>query len=126
MRELLVIGCGGFLGAIARYSLTGWVHRWAGAGFPWGTLAVNVVGCLAIGGLMALVESRAALSPAVRLFVGIGLLGSLTTFSTFGYETLELVRRSELGLALANAGGNLLLGLGAVLVGRLLVVWVTG
>lgn len=123
MRELLVVGFGGFLGAIARYSISGWVHRWAGPAFPWGTMAVNVAGCLALGAMMALVEGRGGLSQETRLFVGIGLLGSLTTFSTFGFETLELLRRSELGLALASVGGNLLLGLGAVLLGRVLVLW---
>ena len=123
MRELLVVGFGGFLGAIARYSISGWVHRWAGPAFPWGTMAVNVAGCLALGAMMALVEGRAGLSQETRLFVGIGLLGSLTTFSTFGFETLELLRRSELGLALASVGGNLLLGLGAVLLGRVLILW---
>ena len=126
MRELLVVGVGGFIGAIARYWVSGWVHRWTGASFPWGTLAVNVIGCLAIGALMALLESRLFVSPEARLFLGIGILGSLTTFSTFGYETLELMRRSELALASANAAGSLLLGLGAVFVGRMLVRWVAG
>jgi CrcB protein len=123
LRELLIVGAGGFLGAISRYWLSGWVHRWAGIGFPWGTLAVNTVGCLAIGALMALLETRVFVSPETRLFLGIGILGSLTTFSTFGYETLELARRSEFSLAAANAAGSLLLGLGAVVVGRVLVRW---
>ncbi len=123
MRELLIVGAGGFLGAISRYWLSGWVHRWAGIGFPWGTLVVNTVGCLAIGALMALLETRVFVSPETRLFLGIGILGSLTTFSTFGYETLELARRSEFSLAAANAAGSLLLGLGAVVVGRVLVRW---
>lgn len=125
MRELLAVGLGGFVGAVARYSVSGWVHRWAGSAFPWGTLAVNVTGCLAIGMLMALFEGRVSSSPETRLFLGIGVLGSFTTFSTFGYETLELLRRSEPGLALANAGGNLLIGIGAVLLGRILVLWLT-
>lgn len=126
MRELLAVGLGGFLGAVARYLVSGWVHRIAGAGFPWGTLAVNVAGCLALGVLMGLLGGRAMLDPGWRLFVGIGLLGSLTTFSTFGYETIELVRRAELALALANAAGNLVLGCGAVVVGAALARWVAG
>jgi CrcB protein len=126
LRELLVIGLGGFFGAIARYTLSGWVHRWAGSAFPWGTLAINISGCLALGALMALVEGRVSMSSEVRLFLSIGILGSLTTFSTFGYETVELLRRSELGLALGNAGGHFLLGLAAVFLGRLLGAWATG
>lgn len=123
MREILIVGAGGFLGAISRYWLSGQVHRWTSSGFPWGTLTVNVVGCLAIGALMAMLETRIFVSPDARLFLGIGVLGSLTTFSTFGYETLELVRRSEFTLAAVNAAGSLVLGLGAVVVGRIMVRW---
>lgn len=126
MRELLVIGLGGFFGAIARYSISGWVHRWVSPAFPWGTLTVNIAGCFTLGALMALVEGRLPVDSDVRLFLAIGVLGSLTTFSTFSYETVELVRRSEASLALANAGGHLLLGLGAVLVGHMLGSWATG
>jgi CrcB protein len=120
---MLIVGAGGFLGAVSRYWLSTWVHRWAGGGFPWGTLAVNTIGCLAIGALMALLEVRVSYSPELRLFLSIGLLGSMTTFSTFGYDTVELARRSEFTLAATNAVGSLILGLGAVLVGRALVRW---
>lgn len=126
MRELIVVGTGGFLGALARYWLSGWVHRWAGSDFPWGTLAVNSIGCLAIGALMGLLETRVFVSAEARLFLGIGVLGSLTTFSTFGYETLELIKRSAWVLALANAAGSLVVGLLAVVAGRMLVRWVLG
>lgn len=126
MRELLAVGVGGFIGAVTRYCISGWVHRWTGAGFPWGTLVVNLVGCLALGALMALLESRLFVSPEARLFLGIGVLGSLTTFSTFGYETLELMRRSELALAAANVAISVIIGLGAVFIGRVLVRWAVG
>jgi fluoride exporter len=126
LREILVVGVGGFLGAVTRYVVSGWVHRLAGSDFPWGTLAVNLCGCFAIGVLMALGEARLAVGPQARLFLGIGALGSLTTFSTFGYETVELLRRAEPGLALGNAAGNLLLGCAAVLAGRTLVRWLIG
>lgn len=126
MREILVVGVGGFLGAVARYVVTGWVHRLTGPDFPWGTLAVNLAGCFALGVLMALGEARLAVGPDARLFLGIGALGSLTTFSTFSYETVELLRLSEPGLALGNAAANLLLGCTAVLVGRALVRWLIG
>ena len=83
-----------------------------------GTLTVNVLGCFLLGGLMYCVQERAVLSPAVRPFLAIGVAGAFTTFSTFGYETLELVENRELAAALANVGGNVCLGLGAVWLGR--------
>ena len=118
MFELLAVGVGGFLGAIARYGLSGLVHRHYDGAFPLGTLAVNVLGCFAIGALMTLVEDRQVLSPGTRLFLMIGLLGSMTTFSTLGHETFELLRDSALRLALWNIAGNVLLGIAAVGLGR--------
>lgn len=126
MRELFAVGMGGFVGAAARYLVTGWVHRFAGVGFPWGTLTVNVVGCLALGAVMGLVEARVVVSPEWRLFVGLGVLGSFTTFSSVGYETVELLRGGELALAAANAFGSLLLGLLAVVAGAVAARWIAG
>lgn len=117
MLKLLLVGAGGFLGAIFRYGLSGWVQRWAGGLFPLGTLAVNTLGCLAIGVMMALVEQRQVLSPNARLFWMIGLLGAFTTFSTFGYETFALLREKSMGLAILNIGGNVVCGLIAVWLG---------
>ena len=118
MVKWLIVGAGSFLGGIARYALSGLVHRWAGAGFPWGTLAVNVAGCFLIGGVLHLVEDRTLLGPDARLFVAVGLLGGFTTFSAFGWETFELLRGGQLGLALLNVGGNVAAGLTAVWLGR--------
>lgn len=116
--KLLVVGLGGFVGAIARYGLSGLVHRWFSGAFPAGTLVVNVTGCLAIGLLMSLVEDRQLLSPGARLFLMIGLLGSFTTFSTFGYETFECLRENDLRGAALSVLANVFLGLGAVVLGR--------
>ncbi len=116
MTKLLLIGAGGFCGAVLRYLLSGWAHRVYGGVLPVGTLLVNLVGCFALGVLMTLVE-RQALSPEVRLALGVGLLGALTTFSTFGYETVELVRRGALAPALGNVAGNVVLGVAAVWAG---------
>jgi len=80
-------------------------------------MAVNVLGCLAIGGVLHLVEDRSMLGPGARLFLAIGVLGGFTTFSSFGWETLELMRQDRWAPALLNAGGNLFLGLGAVWAG---------
>lgn len=123
IRELLAVGLGGFAGAVARYLISGWVHRLAGPVFPWGTLAVNTAGCFALGVLMGVVEARGAVSGELRLFLSMGFLGSLTTFSTFGYETLVLLRGSQLGLAAASVAGNLALGLAAVVAGLALGRW---
>jgi CrcB protein len=126
MRELFAVGIGGFVGAVARYLVTGWVHRFAGVTFPWGTLTVNAVGCVALGALMGLVEARVAVSPELRLFLALGVLGSFTTFSSVGYETVELMRGGELSLAAANALGSLLLGLLAVVAGAAAARWIAG
>lgn len=120
MVEALVVGMGGFVGAILRYGVTLWMQRLSPGSFPLGTLVVNMVGCLLIGVVFALVETRPHLSPTLRLFVMIGLLGSFTTFSTFGHETLELLRSGVWGLALANLLGSAVVGLLAVVAGRFL------
>ena len=117
MSNLLYIAAGGVLGALARYGLSGLPHRWFNTTFPWGTLLVNLVGCLAIGALMYLVEDRRVFTPQVRQFIFIGFLGSLTTFSTFGYETFRLMHDAEFALVLANVGANVVAGLGAVWLG---------
>ena len=121
MVRLLAVGLGGALGAIARYGVSGLVHRWWGGAFPIGTLAVNVIGCLIIGGLMTLIEDRPLLSPEARLFLTIGLLGSFTTFSTVGYETFEMLRDNALARAALNLAANVFIGLLAVWAGRVLV-----
>ncbi len=123
--HMLLVGVGGFLGAILRYAASGAVQRLAGfSAFPYGTLAVNVVGCLAIGALAGAVESRQILGPDARLFLMIGLLGSFTTFSTFGYETLSLLRDGALLRASVNVTLQVGLGLGAAWTGLILSrVW---
>lgn len=114
----LVVGSGGFLGALARYGLSGLVHRQTPlATFPYGTLVVNLVGCLAIGVVAGLVESRQLFGPEFRAFALIGILGGFTTFSTFGYETFAMIRDSEYVRAGANVGIHVLLGLTLVWLG---------
>lgn len=125
MPKLVLIGLGGCLGAIARYLLSGLAHRLcSGSMFPVGTLLVNVLGCLVIGMLMGLIEDKALFGPSVRFLFVIGFLGSFTTFSSFGYETVELLRNSQMALAGLNIAANFVLGIGAVLLGRLAVLFV--
>ena len=102
------------------FRLSSLVQRLVGAGFPAGTLVVNVLGCLGIGYALGL-ASRADLSESLRLFVVVGLIGSFTTFSTLGYETVELLRAGSHRAALLSVGMQLALGLGAVVLGRMLV-----
>jgi len=114
---------GGGLGALARYVLSTWVHGLTGAAFPWGTLAVNGIGSFVIGLVMVLSVDRGLISPDVRLLLTTGFCGGLTTFSTFSYETLSLLRAEQWAWAGANTLANVALcfaaaGLG-MLAGRL-------
>ena len=124
--RLFAIGSGGFVGAVLRYLVSGWVQDRSGSVFfPSGTVAVNMVGCFVIGLLTFLVESRSFFSVETRAFVLIGLLGSFTTFSTFGNETLTLLRSGRMDIAALYAGGQVVLGVFMVWFGRLLAaaVW---
>jgi CrcB protein len=117
MPALLAVALGGALGAVARYQLSLWVHaRWPSA-FPTGTLVVNMLGCLLLGVLAGTLETRAAASPTLRLFLGAGLLGAFTTFSTFELETLLAFERGHAGVALTYVAVSVLVGLAAVWVG---------
>ncbi len=114
----VVIGSGGFLGALARYGLSGLVHRQMPlATFPYGTLVVNLVGCLGIGVIAGLAESRQLFGPEFRAFVLIGILGAFTTFSTFGYETFAMIRDDEYLRAITNVAMHVLLGLALLWLG---------
>lgn len=102
MEKLLFIGLGGFLGSISRYMLSRLVYHSIGETFPYGTLAVNIIGCFLIGLLMSLMNERLFVQPNVRMFLIIGLLGGFTTFSSFSFETFELMRSGQLAAAGAN------------------------
>lgn len=117
MTRLLVIGCGGFLGAIARYQVSLWVSNRLESTVPYGTMAVNVLGCLLLGFLAVWVQTRDGLTDDTQLFLKVGLLGAFTTFSTLGFETVELLGDGEWSSALVSLAGNLALGLGAVVAG---------
>lgn len=113
-----LVGLGGFAGALCRYALAGAVHRGLPQTmFPVGTLCVNLLGCLLIGYLAGLVDTRQILTPEVRIFVFIGFLGGFTTFSTFGYETLALARDAGYAQAALNIGLHVIIGLALVWLG---------
>lgn len=118
MLKLLLVGSGGFLGSISRYVLSGAVYRILGnPNFPWGTLVVNVVGCLLIGFLGGLAESRQMFTQEARLLIFIGFLGGFTTFSTFGYEVMSFARHGEMLSSLWNVLLHVALGLSAAWLG---------
>jgi CrcB protein len=116
----LLVGLGGFVGAIARYAVGGWVAERLGPTFPYGTLAINVTGSLAIGLFLALTTERFAAPPTLRLFFAIGFLGAYTTFSTFSYESLALLESRAYLAAAANVGFSVVLSLVAVVLGSAL------
>jgi len=102
MTQALAIATGGALGALLRYWTSLAVHSKLGAGFPYGTLTVNVVGSLLMGFLYIWFVDRLAMGPAVRGFLFIGVLGAFTTFSTFSLETLNLIESGQPGKAMLN------------------------
>lgn len=118
MRQLLLVGAGGFVGSVLRFAVSGLAQRlMPSAMFPVGTLVVNVVGCFLIGYGNGLADVRQLLSPQARIFLFIGLLGGFTTFSTFGYETMALARDSQEMRAVVNVLLSIVLGLAAVWLG---------
>ncbi len=113
------VGAGGFIGTSLRYLATEGVTRLAGRAFPVGTLTVNMLGCFAIGLLIGTIDSRPGTGQEIRLFLGIGLLGGFTTYSTFSYETFALLSDQMYGRATLNVALHLVLGLVAVWCGFL-------
>jgi len=122
MKQILLVGIGGFAGAIVRYKLGGWVlHHTLDWRFPGGTFVVNVLGCLIAGVLGGLVERHHFFSADVRLFLFTGLLGGFTTFSAFGLETTFLLRRGEVAIALAYVALSVACGLAGVWLGMAVI-----
>ncbi len=120
MNRLIFVGLGGFIGAILRYLISGFAQDLSNSiSFPYGTLAVNVIGCFSLGFLTQLFENHVIVSPELRLLLLVGVLGSFTTFSTFSNETLNLIQEQKLFLALVNISVQLILGLSAGFLGRL-------
>lgn len=120
--HLFIVSMGGFIGSAARLLVYRLAHRLLPVRlFPVGTFSVNVTGCLVIGILGGLTEHLEVLGPGLRLFLFVGILGGFTTFSSFGYETLSLLRADHMLMALANIFVHLFAGLGAVWIGYTLV-----
>lgn len=120
MREALIVAVGGALGSLLRHALGSSMARSAPAGFPWGTLLINVIGSFAIGVLLGLSESRVGLSPELRLMLVTGVLGGFTTFSAFSWEMLALLRGGQPAHAFGYVVCSVVLGLAAVWSGHAL------
>ena len=117
---LILIGLGGFAGAIARYLVDGAVADRTGGGFPWGTLVINTTGSFVLGLLFALTAERAILPADIRGPLMIGFLGAYTTFSTWMLESWGLIESGSYVAALANLGGSVVIGLVAVAAGLII------
>jgi fluoride exporter len=118
MDKVLLVGVGGFIGSVLRYMAGGVLGRLkAGWTFPLETLVVNIAGCIAIGLLAGLSEARGLFSGATRAFLFIGLLGGFTTFSSFGYETFQLMRDGQWPDAALSTALQVMLGIGGVWIG---------
>jgi len=121
MGNLLWVGIGGFIGSVCRYSVNSVIQRLLSQPlFPYGTLAVNLIGCFLIGFLGGMSDIRHYFSPELRLLVFMGALGGFTTFSTFGYESFNMARNGNITATLLNIGIHVVLGLVAVWFGDFL------
>lgn len=116
MMGYLWVALGGVIGAVSRYALSGWITAWLGPG-PLAIFVVNVSGSFLIGFVTAVSQDRFIIDPDVRLLMTVGILGAYTTFSTWMYETLQLIESGDYTRASVNALGSLVVGLAAVYLG---------
>ena len=117
--NVLYVAIGGAIGSAARYLVGAWLSSLLGPDFPWGTSFVNVTGSFVIGVVTVLVQGG-VLPAGAQFFVAVGILGGYTTFSTYSYETIQLIMDGSFGFALLNVFGQLLLGFVGVYLGIVL------
>lgn len=117
MRTLLAVMVAGAAGAVCRYGVDGMVSSRLSGQLPWGTLVVNLSGCLVIGFLSTMLTERFAIDPALRIGLTVGFVGSYTTFSTLALETTQLAQAGSFGVALLNVGASVVAGCLAVVAG---------
>ena len=123
---LIAVAAGGAVGAVARFLTTSAVGHWAGHGFPWGTMTVNVVGSFALGVVIEISALHWSPSEAVRAFIVVGLLGAFTTFSTFSLDLQSLINRDQMVMGALYVIGSVALGLAGLLGGMALIRTVSG
>ncbi len=124
MTAVLSVALGGAVGSVARYLMVAQLTRWLGFGFPWGTLAVNVLGGLLIGALAETMALKWSVSSETRAFLVTGILGGFTTFSAFSLEVVALAQRGAHASALAYVAASVALSVAAVVAGLMLVRWI--
>jgi CrcB protein len=115
--RLVLVAVGGAIGSVLRYTLDGVVYRWLPATFPYGTFIVNVIGCGVFGLVFGVGEQRLLVGSPARTFLLIGVLGGFTTFSTFAFESVQLLRAGQWWLAGVNVVGQVVLGFAALWIG---------
>lgn len=118
MFDILLVGLGGFIGSVSRYLIYLLVRSYFIHSFPLATLIVNTTGCFLIGMVSGLERHFLFFQRPMLIFISVGLIGGFTTFSAFGFETVELLRQQHYGWACFNVFCNLLLGFGALWIGR--------
>ena len=121
---LAAVSAGCAIGAVARFEVSRRIVQRVGDSFPWGTLVVNVTGCMSAGALLA--SPGASASPVWVAFLGAGILGGYTTVSSFGLETALMFRRGHASGALAYVGASMFGCVAATGLGAALVLWLTG
>ena len=121
MYTLLLVGLGGFIGAILRYVLGGWIQN-SFVNFPVGTLVINITGSFFLGLIMYLSEYQGWFSEETRIFLTIGIIGAFTTLSTFGYESFRLLDDSKLTLMAINVVSTVLFSMLAVYLGKIVAL----
>lgn len=117
MAKYLIVGVGGFLGAIARFWLGGYVGAKLGTRFPYGTLVINCTGCFLIGLVVTILAERTHWNPSWRYLIPIGFIGAYTTFSTFEFETFRAMQDGDMLVAFLNVAISLIVGFFAVWLG---------
>lgn len=117
MKTLLFVAAGGALGAVLRYSISSGIYNWFGRSFPYGTLVVNVLGSLAIGMLSILLVQKFNVPQEIKLGLVVGVLGALTTFSTFSWDTLHLLEQGFVQRAFINVLLNVIVCIAAAWLG---------
>lgn len=121
LKNVLIIGMGGFIGTISRYLSTVYVHKWISISFPLGTFLVNILGCFLIGLFYGISEKSEFLTNEWRLFLTIGFCGGFTTFSTFANDNLMMVKDQQFLYMALYTVGSVALGLLMVYLGQLLI-----
>lgn len=125
MIHIIYIGVGGFIGAVSRYLLSRYISNLLPS-FPFGTLTVNVLGSFILGFIMYSITAGRNISPELREFITIGIIGGFTTMSAFAYESFRLAELNQFMLFALNIALNIILGIGAIYAGKALASYITG